>query len=80
MDLNKFKILDMSIDDIDYCSDLVSHEVTDTGMRFYGLNKATTAWLRRGIKDMDDDMLKKLSAEDRSELMLKVKEHQNLGE
>jgi len=73
------KLKTMSIDDIDYCSDLVSHEVTDTGMKFFGLNKATTAWIRKGT-DLTDDDIRKLSPEEKSDLMLKVKEHQNLGE
>jgi hypothetical protein len=72
-------IKNMSIDDIDYCSDMVSHEVTDTGMKFYGLNKAMTAWLRKGT-DLKDEEIKKMSYEDKSELMLKVKEQNNMGE
>ena len=73
------KLKTMSIDDIDYCSDLVSHEVTDTGMKFFGLNKATTAWIRKGT-DLTDDDIRKLTPEEKSDLMLKVKEYQNLGE
>jgi hypothetical protein len=58
---------------------MVSHEVTDTGMKFYGLNKAMTAWLRKGT-DLKDEEIKKMSYEDKSELMLKVKEQNNMGE
>jgi len=72
-------IKNMSIDDIDYCSDMVSHEVTDSGMKFYGLNKAMTAWLRKGT-DLTDEQILKMSYEQRSDAMLKVKEQNNMGE
>ena len=75
-----FILREMSIDDMDYCGDVVSQKLDDNSVVFYGLNKARTAWLRKGVEGMTDKVLKSLTDEEKSDLLLKVKEFQELGE
>ena len=90
----KVAMREMSIDDMDYCADLTivrfeNGEATGVG----NMNKARTAWLRRGIKGGDfkafkldtlglveDKVLKQLTEDERNELMPLIQDYQNLGE
>lgn len=76
----KAKVIEMSVDDIDYCNDIpeLIQEGENTIIR--NLSKARTAWLRRGVEGCDDKFIKSLSEEDKTELSLKVQEYQGLGE
>ena len=75
------KLKEMSVDDIDHCNDLPQ-------MRYDGneivaitnLEKARTAWIRRGVEGADDKFIKSLTEDDKNELSLAVQEHQRLGE
>ena len=50
----KVELKELSIDDMDLCSDLIKLETSDSGRTIVnGLNKARTAWLRRGIAGGD---------------------------
>ena len=44
------------------------------------LAKARTAWIRKGVKGVDDKFIKGLSDDDKNELSLAVQEFQRLGE
>ena len=44
------------------------------------LSRARTAWLRRGVDKCDDNFIKQMSEEEKTELSLKVQEYQNMGE
>tara|TARA_R100000152_G_C6744287_1_gene167983 strand:+ start:97 stop:444 length:348 start_codon:yes stop_codon:yes gene_type:complete len=90
----KVNLKDMSIDDIDFCSDTTTiHQDGAGGTYFTGLSKSRTAWLRRGIAGgdfknfklnasglVDDSVLKQLTEAEKNELILKVQEHQSMGE
>ncbi len=75
------ELKEMSVDDIDFCNDLPQ-------MRYEGneivaitnLAKARTAWIRKGVKGVDDKFIKGLSDDDKNELSLAVQEFQRLGE
>ena len=88
------KLKDMSIDDIDECSDITTiHQDGAGGTYFAGLSKSRTAWLRRGIKGgdftnfkfapngfVDDSVLKQLNEVEKNELVQKIQEYQSMGE
>ena len=90
----KVDIREMSIDEVDFCQDLIVTDIVDgkvTNVR--NMSKARTAWLRRGIlggdfksykKDADgypvDSVLKQLSEIEKNELSGIIQEHQNMGE
>ena len=90
----KVKIKDMSIDDIDFCSDVTTiHQDGSGGTYFSGLSKSRTAWLRRGIAGgefnnfklnanglVDDSVLKQLSEVEKNELITKIQDYQSMGE
>ena len=90
----KVKLKDMTIDDVDQCSDsTVIHQDPAGGNYFTGLAKSRTAWLRRGIaggdfnnfklngsKIIDDSVIKQLSETEKNELVQKIQAHQNMGE
>ena len=86
----KVEIAEMSIDDVDYCSDLLSISNDNGNTVLRGMNKARTAWLRKGIAGGDfkvkvngnvpDDVLKELSEDEKNELSSLIQEHQKLGE
>ena len=67
----KVELKDMSIDDIDVCNDMTVLRTDDKGESYIvGLSKARTA----------DKVMKQLSDEDKNELVVKIQEHQSLGE
>lgn len=84
----------MSIDDIDYCSDITILNYKDGEMtNISGLAKSRTAWLRRGIaggefkafkKDANgfpiDKVLKQLTDDEKNELITLIQEYQQVGE
>jgi|TARA_Y100000593_G_scaffold94869_1_gene196774 hypothetical protein len=89
----KVALKEMSIDDMDYCADLTvvrfeNGEATGVG----NMNKARTAWLRRGIKGGDfksfkmdgdvvaDSVLRQLKEDEKNELSIKIQDYQRLGE
>ena len=76
------KMQEMSVDDIDYCSDIIEAKFDDnnTVHSVRHMAKSRTAWLRKGVVDCDDKLLKSLSEDDKVELMLAVQEFQKLGE
>ncbi len=90
----KVELRELSVDDMDHCSDLIKLETSDNGQTIInGLNKARTAWLRRGIAGGDfknfakntnnypsDSVIKQLSDEEKNELSLAIQEYQKLGE
>ena len=90
----KVEIKEMSIDEMDICSDILQLSTTEDGESFVkNMSKSRTAWLRRGITGGDfkafklgkdgfpaDDVLKQLNDEERNELIVKIQEHQKVGE
>lgn len=90
----KVKIKEMSIDDIDFCSDLTILNYQDGEMKnISGLSKSRTAWLRRGIAGGDfknfttdgngfptDKVLKQLTDDEKNELITIIQEYQQVGE
>ena len=87
----KVEIAEMSIDDMDYCNDIITMSQDDNGKTVIkNLNKARTAWLRKGIAGGDfkskfngsvsDSALKELSEDEKNELNALIQEHQKLGE
>ena len=90
----KVEIKEMSIDEMDICSDILQLSTTEDGESFVkNMSKSRTAWLRRGIIGGDfkafklgkdgfptDDVLKQLNDEERNELIVKIQEHQKVGE
>jgi hypothetical protein len=76
------KIKEMSVDDIDYCSDIpeIKFDENNVATTIKYMAKARTAWLRYGVDGCNDAMLKSMTDEDKAELMLKVQEFQKLGE
>ena len=90
----KVKLKDMTIDEVDQCSDsTVIHQDPAGGNYFTGLAKSRTAWLRRGIAGgdfnnfklssagiVDDSVLKQLSDIEKNELIVEIQKFQNMGE
>ena len=77
----KAKVREMSVDDIDYCNDIPELVYNgDEVKTIKNLSKARTAWLRRGVDKCDDNFIKQMSEEEKTELSLKVQEYQNMGE
>tara|TARA_R100000808_G_C2130781_1_gene140034 strand:+ start:364 stop:672 length:309 start_codon:yes stop_codon:yes gene_type:complete len=90
----KVKLKEMSVDDIDLCSDMTEVVYTDGEVTTVkGVSKSRTAWLRRGIaggdfKDfsldakglVEDAALKELNEAEKNELMTLVQGYQSLGE
>ena len=87
----KIEINEMSIDDVDFCNDLLSISKDESGGTVLrGLNRARTAWLRKGIAggdfkvkvngDVPDSVLKELSEEEKNELNTFIQDYQKLGE
>ena len=75
------KMQEMSVDDIDYCNDIPELVYNgDEVKTIRNLSKARTAWLRRGVDKCDDNLIKQMSEEEKTELSLKVQENQNMGE
>ena len=75
-------IKEMSIDDIDLCTDTPEIGFNDDNQPtvIKHLAKARTSWLRAGVVDCTDTFLRKLSDTQKGELLLMVQEFQRLGE
>ena len=90
----KVELKEMSIDEMDFCSDqTIVIAAEDGSPSVYGMSRARTAWLRRGIKGGDfksfktdingypaDSVLKELNEDEKNELAQKIQEYQSLGE
>ena len=87
----KVNLKEMSLDDMDYCGDL--HKIgqdTDGMLVISGINKANTAWIRKGLAGGDfkteingsipDAVIKELSETEKIELVALIKEYNQLGE
>jgi len=77
----KAKVMEMSVDDIDYCNDIpiITYDESNNAV-IRNLSKTRTAWLRKGVDKCDDKFIKSLTEEEKTELSLKVQECQELGE
>tara|TARA_R100001510_G_C7570666_1_gene147192 strand:- start:239 stop:505 length:267 start_codon:yes stop_codon:yes gene_type:complete len=74
-------LLEMSVDDIDFCSDVTQIVFDKEGNQtIKNMSAARTAWIRKGVKGANDKFIKTLSDIDKNELSLKVREYQELGE
>jgi len=74
-------IIEMSVDDIDFCSDVTNVVFDKEGNQILrNISAARTAWIRKGVKNADDTFIKKLTEEEKNELSLKIRESQELGE
>ena len=77
----KVKIIEMSVDDIDFCNDMPQMRYeNDEVVSITNLSKARTAWIRKGIEGADDKFNKSLTEEEKNELSLAAQEYQRLGE
>ena len=91
----KIQLKEMSIDDVDFCSDIAEVLYNEAGevSTVRGVSKSRTAWLRRGIAGGDfkdfslnakglvgDTVLKELNEAEKNELMVLIQGHQSLGE
>ena len=89
------KLKEMSIDDVDFCSDIAQIVYDDAGeiSSVRGVSRSRTAWLSRGIAGGDfndfsingkglveDTVLKELNEAEKNELMVLIQGHQSLGE
>tara|TARA_R100000655_G_scaffold2697_3_gene10510 strand:+ start:983 stop:1255 length:273 start_codon:yes stop_codon:yes gene_type:complete len=76
------EIVEMSIDDIDYCNDVAVLRNDDSGNSYItGLAKSRTAWLRKGLSgEVTDKVLKSFSDDEKNELVILIQKHQELGE
>jgi hypothetical protein len=77
----KVRIIEMSVDDIDFCNDMPQMRYeNDEVVSITNLSKARTAWIRKGIEGADDKFIKSLTEEEKNELSLAAQEYQRLGE
>tara|TARA_Y100000593_G_scaffold36324_1_gene70719 strand:- start:12543 stop:12848 length:306 start_codon:yes stop_codon:yes gene_type:complete len=89
----KVELREMSIDDIDTCTDIATYHESKDGSYVSGLARSRTAWLRRGIKGGDfkgfkkdnngypaDSVLKQLNETEKNELVNLIQGYQNMGE
>ena len=91
----KIQLKEMSIDDVDFCSDIAEIVYNDAGevLTVRGISKSRSAWLRRGIDGGDfkdfslngkglvgDTVLKELNESEKNELMTLIQGYQSLGE
>ena len=90
----KVIIKEMTLDDIDYCKDLLQVVFKDgQAQTVSGLNKQRTNWIRRGLGGGDfkdwsnpakgnapDNVIKQLNDEEREELVSLIQEAQIMGE
>ena len=91
----KVDLKEMSVDDMDFCSDLTTIKLDKEGTieNIGNMSKARTAWIRRGIKGGDfksfkldsaglvaDSVLKQLSDIEKNELMNEIQDYQKMGE
>ena len=77
----KAKVMEMSVDDIDYCNDIpiITYDESNNAV-IRNLSKTRTAWLRKGVDKCDDKFIKSLTEGEKTELSLKVQDYQGLGE
>jgi hypothetical protein len=74
-------LIEMSVDDIDVCSDVTNIVFDKEGNQILrNISAARTAWIRKGVKNSDDKFIKKLTEEEKNDLSTKVREYQELGE
>ena len=91
----KIQLKEMSIDDVDFCSDIAEIIYNEAGevATVRGVSKSRTAWLRRGIAGGDfkdfslngkglvgDTVLKELNEAEKNELMGQIQGYQSMGE
>ena len=91
----KIQLKEMSIDDVDFCSDIAEIIYNEAGevSTVRGVSKSRTAWLRRGIAGGDfkefslngkslvgDSVLRELNEVEKNELMVLIQGYQSLGE
>ena len=77
----EIKIKEMSVDDIDFCSDIPEMKYDgDNLVAIKYLSKARTAWIRKGVEGADDNFIKTLSDDEKNELSVAVQDYQRLGE
>ena len=76
----KAKIVEMSVDSIDYCNDIPIIKYEGKDMIIRNLATARTAWLRNGVDGCDDKFIKSLTEEEKTELSVMIQEYQSLGE
>ena len=63
------QLLEMSVDDIDFCNDVPIVMANDDGSSsIRNMSAARTAWIRRGVKGANDKFIKGLSEDDKNEL------------
>lgn len=73
--------VEMSVDEIDYCNDVPTIQQDKDGNSIIkNMSAARTAWIRKGVKNATDKFIKTLTEDDKNELAIKIREHQNLGE
>ena len=90
----KVLIKDMSLDDIDFCKDMLEINFKDGAPAgVSGLNKQRSHWIRKGLGggsfknwekptegDAPDHVIKQLTDPEREELVTLIQEAQTLGE
>ena len=91
----KIQLKEMSIDDVDFCSDIAEIIYNEAGevSTVRGVSKSRTAWLRRGIAGGDfkefslngkglvgDSVLRELNEVEKNEHMVLIQGYQSLGE
>lgn len=75
------KIKEMSVDDIDYCNDLIITQTDSNGETYLmGFSRARTAWIRRGCVGADDKFIKGLSDPEKNNLFSKIQDYNTMGE
>ena len=90
----KVELKEMSIDEMDYCSDVMTLSTNDRGESIINnMSKSRTAWIRRSVIGGDfksfkkgndgfpaDSVLKELSDDEKNELVSAIQEYQKVGE
>ena len=89
----KCEIREMSIDEIDNCTDMTSIVLVNGEIRTVdNMSKTRTAWIRKGLVGGDfkefkmrnnipeDSVLKELTDDEKNELSSLIQEHQKVGE
>tara|TARA_R100000951_G_scaffold68671_1_gene57866 strand:+ start:250 stop:513 length:264 start_codon:yes stop_codon:yes gene_type:complete len=77
----KVKIIEMSVDDIDFCNDVPEMKYDNNELvTIKNLAKARTAWIRKGVDGADDKFIKSLTDDEKNEISVAVQEYQRLGE
>ena len=90
----KVELKEMSIYEMDYCSDVMTLSTNDRGESIINnMSKSRTAWIRRSVIGGDfktfkkddngypaDSVLKQLSDDEKNELVSAIQEYQKVGE